>query len=343
MFRFANPELLYLLLLIPLLLGLVYYSHRHRQRLISYLGDRDLILRLVPDYSIKRNRVKYSIVLVALVLCIVMLARPQFGSKTEHIKRQGIEVIFCLDVSNSMMAEDITPSRLEKAKRLMTQLIDERSNDKVGVIVFAGDAFTQIPITDDYVSAKMFMSSINTSIVPTQGTAIGSAIDLAIHSFGSSDKGNAKNKGRAIIVITDGENHEDDAVEAAKMASSLGITVGVVGIGSPQGAPIPMSGLMSFKKDENGETVISKLNEQMCSEVAKAGKGIYVRADNSNNARKVISKMLDTIAKSDIDSKIYSEYDEQFQVFGFIALVLLLAELFISERRNKWFDKIKIF
>lgn len=242
-----------------------------------------------------------------------------------------------------MMAEDITPSRLEKAKRLMTQLIDERSNDKVGVIVFAGDAFTQIPITDDYVSAKMFMSSINTSIVPTQGTAIGSAIDLAIHSFGSSDKGNAKNKGRAIIVITDGENHEDDAVEAAKMASSLGITVGVVGIGSPQGAPIPMSGLMSFKKDENGETVISKLNEQMCSEVAKAGKGIYVRADNSNNARKVISKMLDTIAKSDIDSKIYSEYDEQFQVFGFIALVLLLAELFISERRNKWFDKIKIF
>ena len=274
-----------------------------------------------------------------------MIARPQFGSKIENVKRQGIEVIFALDVSNSMMAEDVTPNRLEKAKRMMMQLIDARGDDKVGLIVFAGDAYTQIPITNDYVSAKMFMSSINTSLVPTQGTSIGEAIDLATKSFGGDKEDNgAKAKvGRAIVVITDGENHEDDAVEAAKMAASMGIIVNVVGIGSPQGAPIPQPGLMSFKKDEHGEVVVTKLNEPMCMNIAQAGNGIYVRVDNSNNAQKVIEKALDTMAKSDVESKVYSEYDEQFQFFAFLILLLLVAELFISEKRNKFFDNIKIF
>lgn len=345
MFRFANPEYLYLLFLLPVVCVVLWYSHRRRQKLIRKIGDKSLLLQLVPDFSSTRRKLKMGLIITAMALTIVMIARPQFGSKIENVKRQGIEVIFALDVSNSMMAEDVTPNRLEKAKRMMMQLIDARGDDKVGLIVFAGDAYTQIPITNDYVSAKMFMSSINTSLVPTQGTSIGEAIDLATKSFGGDkeDNGDKAKVGRAIVVITDGENHEDDAVEAAKMAASMGIIVNVVGIGSPQGAPIPQPGLMSFKKDEHGEVVVTKLNEPMCMNIAQAGNGIYVRVDNSNNAQKVIEKALDTMAKSDVESKVYSEYDEQFQFFAFLILLLLAAELFISEKRNKFFDNIKIF
>lgn len=345
MFRFANPEYLYLLFLLPVVCVVLWYSHRRRQKQIRKIGDKSLLLQLVPDFSSTRRKLKMGLIITAMALTIVMIARPQFGSKIENVKRQGIEVIFALDVSNSMMAEDVTPNRLEKAKRMMMQLIDARGDDKVGLIVFAGDAYTQIPITNDYVSAKMFMSSINTSLVPTQGTSIGEAIDLATKSFGGDkeDNGDKANVGRAIVVITDGENHEDDAVEAAKMAASMGIIVNVVGIGSPQGAPIPQPGLMSFKKDEHGEVVVTKLNEPMCMNIAQAGNGIYVRVDNSNNAQKVIEKALDTMAKSDVESKVYSEYDEQFQFFAFLILLLLVAELFISEKRNKFFDNIKIF
>ncbi len=345
MFRFANPEYLYLLFLLPVVCVVLWYSHRRRRELIKKIGDKSLLLQLVPDFSPIRRKLKMGLIITAMALSIIMIARPQFGSKIENVKRQGIEVIFALDVSNSMMAEDVTPNRLEKAKRMMMQLIDARGDDKVGLIVFAGDAYTQIPITNDYVSAKMFMSSINTSMVPTQGTSIGEAIDLATKSFGSVDQNNGEKSkvGRAIVVITDGENHEDDAVEAAKMAASMGIIVNVVGIGSPQGAPIPQPGLMSFKKDERGEVVVTKLNEPMCMNIAQAGNGIYVRVDNSNNAQKVIEKALDTMAKSDVESKVYSEYDEQFQFFAFLILLLLAAELFISEKRNKFFDNIKIF
>lgn len=345
MFRFANPEYLYLLFLLPVVCVVLWYSHRRRRELIRKIGDKSLLLQLVPDFSSTRRKLKMGLIITAMALTIVMIARPQFGSKIENVKRQGIEVIFALDVSNSMMAEDVTPNRLEKAKRMMMQLIDARGDDKVGLIVFAGDAYTQIPITNDYVSAKMFMSSINTSLVPTQGTSIGGAIDLATKSFGGDkeDSGDKAKVGRAIVVITDGENHEDDAVEAAKMAASMGIIVNVVGIGSPQGAPIPQPGLMSFKKDEHGEVVVTKLNEPMCMNIAQAGNGIYVRVDNSNNAQKVIEKALDTMAKSDVESKVYSEYDEQFQFFAFLILLLLVAELFISEKRNKFFDNIKIF
>ena len=345
MFRFANPEYLYLLFLLPVVCVVLWYSHRRRRELIKKIGDKSLLLQLVPDFSPARRKLKLGLIITAMVLTIVMIARPQFGSKIENVKRQGIEVIFALDVSNSMMAEDVTPNRLEKAKRMMMQLIDARGDDKVGLIVFAGDAYTQIPITNDYVSAKMFMSSINTSLVPTQGTSIGEAIDLATKSFGGDkeDNGDKAKVGRAIVVITDGENHEDDAVEAAKMAASMGIIVNVVGIGSPQGAPIPQPGLMSFKKGEHGEVVVTKLNEPMCMNIAQAGNGIYVRVDNSNNAQKVIEKALDTMAKSDVESKVYSEYDEQFQFLAFLILLLLVAELFISEKRNKFFDNIKIF
>jgi Ca-activated chloride channel homolog len=237
-----------------------------------------------------------------------------------------------------MMAQDVQPNRLEKAKQVLSKLIDGMNDDKIGLVVFAGDAYTQLPITADYVSAKMFLSSISTQMVQRQGTAIGTAIDLAIKSFGPKNK-----VARAIIVITDGENHEDDAVAAAKLAAENDIVVYVIGMGKPDGAPIPVPGTMSFWKDKDGNVVVSKLNEQMCKELAIAGKGLYVHADNSSSAFRVITRELDKMAKSDIKTSVFSEYNEQFQSFAILALLLLLIDFFIFDRINKSLTRFKIF
>ena len=237
-----------------------------------------------------------------------------------------------------MLAEDVAPNRLEKAKQMLGKLTDGFTDDKVGLIVFAGDAFTQLPITSDYISAKMFLSSINPSMVSTQGTAIGAAINLAVRSFTPSETSD-----KAIILITDGENHEDDAAGAAKAAAEKGIHVNIVGMGDPKGAPIPIPGSNHYMKDKEGNVVITKLSEQMCQEIAASGDGMYVRADNSNAALKALQKEIDKMNKSELDSKVYSEYDEQFQVFAWIALVLLIVEYLMLDRKNRIFRKIKLF
>ncbi len=270
---------------------------------------------------------------------IIVLAQPQFGTKVENVKRQGIEVMIAMDVSNSMMAQDVQPSRLENAKQILSKMVDNMTNDKVGLVVFAGDAYTQLPITVDYVSAKMFLSSISPQLVPRQGTAIGSAIDLAIKSFGTKEN----KAGRAIIVITDGENHEDDAVGAAKLAAENNIAVHVIGMGKPEGSPIPVPGTISFWKDKDGNVVVSKLNEDMCKKIAEAGKGIYVRADNTSNAYRLVNKELDTLAKSDIKTSVFSDYNEQFQSFAMLALLLLVFDFFVFDRINKRLSRYKIF
>jgi Ca-activated chloride channel family protein len=338
MFRFAHPEYLFLLLLIPLLIAVFIYTGIHKRRDLKQFGNPELLAQLMPNVSFIRPQVKFYLQLAAIVLIIIVLAQPQFGTKVETVKRQGIEVMIALDVSNSMLAQDIQPSRLDKSKQVLSKLVDGMSEDKIGLIVFAGDAYTQLPITVDYVSAKMFFSSISPQLVPRQGTAIGSAIDLAIKSFGT--KGEA---GRAIIVITDGENHEDDAIGAAKLAAENGIAVHVIGMGKPDGAPIPVSGTMSFWKDKEGNVVVSKLNEQMCKDIAAAGKGVYVRADNTNAAFRVVNKELDTLAKSDLKTSVFSDYNEQFQSFALLALLLLILDFFIFERRNKRLSRFKIF
>jgi Ca-activated chloride channel family protein len=338
MFRFAHPEYLYLLLLVPVLIGVFIYTKIQKKRNIRKFGNPDLLAELMPNVSIIRPQVKFYLQLVAVFLLIIVLAQPQFGTKVEKEKRHGIEVIIALDVSNSMMAQDVLPSRLEKAKQVLSQLVDGMTNDKIGLVVFAGDAYTQLPITVDYVSAKMFLSTISPQLVPRQGTAIGSAIDLSIKSFGSKSQA-----GRAIIVITDGENHEDDAVGAAKLAAENNIMVDVIGMGKSDGAPIPVPGTMSFWKDKNGNVVVSKLNESMCKDIALAGKGIYVHADNSNSAFRIISKELDTLAKSDIKTSNFSDYNEQFQSFALLALIILIIDLFVFDRKNKRLSKFKIF
>jgi Ca-activated chloride channel family protein len=338
MLRLAHPEFLFLLLLIPVLIGVFVYTNMLKSKNIKKFGTPELLAQLMPNVSTFRPQVKFYFQLLAIFLLTIVLAQPQFGTKVENSKRKGIEVMIALDVSNSMMAQDVQPSRLEKAKQVLSRLIDGMNDDKIGLVVFAGDAYTQLPITADYVSAKMFLSSISTQMVQRQGTAIGSAIDLAIKSFGPKER-----TGRAIIVITDGENHEDDAVGAAKLATDNNMVVHVIGMGKPDGAPIPVPGTMSFWKDKDGNVVVSKLNEQMCKEIAVAGKGLYVRADNSSNAFRVITSALDKMAKSDIKSTVFSEFNEQFQSFALLALLILIIDFFVFDRRNKRLTRIKIF
>ena len=338
MFRFAHPDFLYLFLILPALVLFYIYALIWKRRAIKRYGNPSLLKALMPDRSTKRQYLKFGLLLAAMAMLIVVIAGPQFGSKLETVKRQGIEIMVCLDVSNSMLAEDVAPNRLDKAKQMLGKLTDGFTDDKVGLIVFAGDAFTQLPITSDYISAKMFLSSINPSMVSTQGTAIGAAINLAVRSFTPSETSD-----KAIILITDGENHEDDAVGAAKAAAEKGIHVNIVGMGDPKGAPIPIQGSNNYMKDKEGNVVITKLSEQMCQEIAASGNGMYVRADNSNAALKALQKEIDKMNKSELDSKVYSEYDEQFQVFAWIAFVLLIAEYLILDRKNRIFRKIKLF
>ena len=318
MFRFEEPAYLYLLLLLPLLAIFYLYSNYRKRKAIRRFGDPELMASLMPGVSKYRPDVKFTLVWITVGLFSVLLARPQFGSKLETVKRQGIEVIIALDISNSMLAQDVQPSRLEKAKRLVSQLVDKMQNDKVGMIVFAGDAFTQLPITSDYISAKMFLETITPSLISKQGTAIGAAIDLATRSFTPQE-----GVGKTVILITDGENHEGGVDEAINRATEKGIQVNVLGVVSPDG--------------------VTRLNEQMCQEVAQKGKGIYVRVDNTNNAQKTISKEIDKLAKADVETKVYTDFNEQFQAVAWIILILLLGEMLILESKNPLFRNIHLF
>lgn len=338
MFRFAHPIYLYLLAILPVLVFFRIYISVVKKKAIKRFGDPTLVWQLMPEVSRKRERLKYWLFFAAIGVTVFLIAGPQFGSKLETIKKKGVEIMICLDVSNSMMAEDIQPNRLEKAKQMLSRMTDSFTDDKVGLIVFAGDAFTQLPITSDYISAKMFMSSINPSMISTQGTAIGSAINLAMRSFTPNEQ-----SGKTILLITDGENHEDDAVKAAAAAADKGVKVNIVGIGLPKGAPIPLNGSNEYLKDGSGNVVITQLNEQMCQEIAAAGKGIYIRADNTNSALRALQSEINKMDKAELESKVYSEYDEQFQVLAWIVLILLIAEYLILERKNRIFRKVKLF
>ena len=338
MFRFAHPDFLYLLFVLPALVAFYVYAMLLKKKAIKKYGNPELLAELMPEVSPGRQHLKFWLLFGAITMVIFVIAGPQFGSKLETVKRQGIEVMVCLDVSNSMLAEDVSPNRLEKAKQMLAKLTDGFKDDKMGLIVFAGDAFTQLPITSDYISAKMFLSSINPSMVTSQGTAIGAAINLALRSFTPSETSD-----KTIILITDGENHEDDAVKAAAAAAEKNIHVNIVGMGDPKGSPIPVAGANNYMKDKDGNVVITKLNEQMCQEIVAAGMGLYVRADNTNSALKALQKELDKMSKSELDSKVYSEYNEQFQTLAWIALVLLLVDFFVLDRKNRAFKKVKLF
>ncbi len=338
MFRFEDPIYLYLLVLIPILALIRFISYRNQKKRLRKFGDITLLKGLMPDVSRLRPSVKFWILQGALALLIVMLARPQLGTKISHEKRVGIETIIVMDISNSMRAEDIVPSRLDRSKMMVENLVDHFSNDKIGLIVFAGDAFVQLPITSDHVSAKMFLSSIDPSMIATQGTDIARAIDMATHSF-TQEEG----IGKAIVVITDGEDHEGGAVESAKAAKDNGMRVYVLGVGSVNGAPVPIPGTGDYMKDNAGNTVMSALNEDMCKEVAQAGGGAYIHVENNSAAQEQLDNELDKLSKKETTSTMYSEFDEQFQAFGILALILLILEICIFDRKNPLLKNISLF
>ena len=338
MFRFADPIYLYLLAVIPVLAIIRFITYRNQKKRLRKFGDPQLLRSLMPDVSRFRPAVKFWILQGALAMLVVMLARPQFGTKISNEQRTGIETIIAMDISNSMLAEDITPSRLDRSKMMVENLVDHFTNDKIGLLVFAGDAFVQLPITSDYVSAKMFLSSIDPSMMATQGTDIARAIDMATHSF-TQEEG----IGKAIIVITDGEDHEGGALESAKAAKDAGMRVYVLGVGSTQGAPIPIPGTGDYMKDNTGNTVMSALNEDMCRQVAQAGGGAYIHVENNSAAQDQLDNELNKLAKKETTSTVYSEFDEQFQAVAILALLLLILEICIYDRRNPLLKRLSLF
>lgn len=328
MIHFAQAQYLIFLLLIPFFFLIFAVVLKLRQRRIRKFGDENLVRQLMPSYAKGKAWVRLSLFAVGFFFFVIGLARPQIGAKLKEHETRGAEIMIALDVSNSMLAEDYSPNRLERAKLAISRLVDKLRDDRIGLIVFAGNSFVQLPITTDYVSAKMFLNSISTGSVPVQGTAIGEAISTAIRSFSAQSE-----KSRAIIIITDGENHEDDPVSAAKQAAEMGIRVFTIGVGSPEGKPIPMDG--ELLKDKDGNIVVTRLEESMLQEIAAAGNGVYVRAGNSEFG---LNPIIDDIRKMEDEkysSIVFEEYDEQFMYFLGIALFFFVIEMLVGDRRSK--------
>ncbi len=340
LFRFANPDFLYLLLLLPVMVIFFIINGIRKRKALRRLGNVQVVNSLMPEVSRTRPLLKFILVSVAFLACVIVLARPQFGSKIEDVKKEGVEVIIALDVSNSMLAEDIQPNRLTRAKQAISRLVDNLDNDRIGLIVFAGDAYTQLPVTTDYVSAKMFLSTIGPDMVPKQGTAIGAAIDLGIRSFSPGE-----GKSKAMVIITDGENHEDDPVASAEEAAKAGIIIHTIGIGSTDGVPVPVvvNGRRDYLKDESGNTVISKLDEEILKKIAISTNGNYVRASNSNIGLDEIFNQIKKMKKQELESTMYTEYNDQFQIFAAIAIFFLIAEFIIMDRKNRTLANIRLF
>ena len=328
MINFAQSQYLLLLLLIPFFFLIQALVLKMRRRRLRRFGDEMLVKQLMPSYTVSKLWVRLSLFSIGFFFFVIGLSRPQIGAKLKEHETKGAEIMIVLDVSNSMLAEDYSPNRLDRAKLAISRLVDKLRDDRVGLIVFAGSSFVQLPITTDYVSAKMFLGSISNESVPVQGTAIGEAINTAMRSFSAQSE-----KSRAIIVITDGENHEDDPVAAAKQAAEMGARVFAIGVGSPEGKPIPMNG--ELLKDKDGEIVVTRLDEKVLQDVAAAGNGVYVRAGNSEFG---LNPIIDDIRKMDderYNSIVFEEYDEQFMYFLAIALFFFVLEMFVGDRRSR--------
>ncbi|MCI6279551.1 MAG: VWA domain-containing protein [Porphyromonas sp.] len=335
--RFLYPELLFLLLL-PVLLAVpvLYRTHVQRKKLKEF-GRTDLVRDLMPDLSLRRKLGKDLILLFAFTLMILALARPQMGAKTEKVKLEGIEMMVALDISNSMRATDASPSRLALARNIVSRMIDKMSNNKIGLIFFAGDAFVQMPITTDFISAKMFLDNASPDLIEAQGTEIGKAVRMARRSFSKDNK--AK---KAIVIITDGENHDGNAIGEVEAAKKEGILVSVIGVGTEEGGPIKMDD-GNYLTDENGQMVVTKLNTGMAKEIASAAGGVFIHAEDVSGSVRAIQKSLEKLEKTELESTIYSAYNEVYQYFLFPAILLLVLEFVILDRKNRYFERMKLF
>lgn len=341
MFRFENPDYFYLLLLIPALTLLFVLARIRRQRNLKQWGDEKLLSGLIPEYSSSRPVFRFIVWNLAFVMLIIAAANPQIGSKLVKVKQKGIDMMVCLDVSNSMLAQDAKPNRLENAKLAITKLVDQLKGDRIGIVVFAGKAYMQLPITSDYAAARMFISKISTDLVPTQGTAIAEAIRMAHESLTS------ETRSKAIIIITDGEDHEGNVMEEAEKASADGIRIYTLGIGTPEGAPIPIIGpdgsVEGYRKDREGNTIMTWLDEITLQKIASTGNGIYIRSANTNQALRKIFEEIGKLEKTEFDTRLFSEYDNRFHYFLWIALALLVTELFISLRKSRLWSRLNLF
>ena len=337
MFRFESPIYLYVLLLIPVLTVIYVLMQLKAKQQIKKFGDLGLMRPLMPDVSPMRRHTKFALLMLALGLLTVVLARPQYGTRNEEVKRSGIEVVIAVDVSNSMLCKDVNPSRLEKSKMIVSKLVEQFDEDRVALVAFAGSAITLLPMTSDYVSAKMFLDQLNPATISVQGTNMAEAITRATAGFSKK-----KNVGRALILITDAEDNEEGAIEAAKEAKKEGIQIFVLSVGTSQGGPIPMDD-GTHKKDLSGNTVITKLNEQVGKSIAQAGGGLYIHVDHTDMAQSILEKEIEKMQKEDISTSMYSEYDEQFVAVALLLFIVLAIELCIMERQNHWLGKIKLF
>lgn len=341
MFKFEHHIYFYAFTAIPLMVLLVMIYFISRRRKLARLGDHELVKQLIP-YSAKRKRtLKVIIFLLAFSSLILAICNLQTGSKLTEVKREGADIIVCIDVSNSMLAQDLQPNRLTRAKYALEKMIDALEGDRLGLVIFAGEAYVQLPITTDYNAAKLFLESINTGMVPVQGTNLEAAINKAAESFGS-DVG----KNRAIILITDGENHESEAIEAAEEWSKKGIMISTIGIGSPNGVPIPImeNGVIKgYKKDQDGQTIVTKLNSDLLKTIAAKGNGVYVQASQADVGLGAVLGKINELDKAQIESKMYTDYEDQFQWFLGLALVLFFVEFMISERVSEWYKKLNLF
>ncbi len=336
MFRFANIEFLYLLILIPLLVAVLAFVSMRRKRLLARFGNVELLKTLMPDFSRSRQRLKAALYLMALTLLILAAARPQLGSKLREVKAEGVEMMLVVDVSNSMLAEDFEPNRLERTKYAIQKLFESLKQERVGLVAFAGEPKVQLPITSDYRMAQAFTRRLSTSLVAEQGTAIGRALELAMLSYSSQSE-----RSRVMVLITDGENHEDDAIEAAEKAAAQGIKIYTIGIGTPEGAPIQIDG--EFVRDEEGEMVVSKLGEQMLEQIAATTDAAYVRATKQSIGLEEIVKSINAMERTELTTMRYEEYNEQYQYLLGAALLLLLLDSLILSRRNPRLRKLNIF
>jgi Ca-activated chloride channel family protein len=339
MFEFGHTEYLHLLWILPLLLAIFFVSRKITVKRLERYANRTMVKRLAPMRAPAKMWWKMVLVTLALGFIIVAISRPRFGTHLKEVDRQGKELVIALDVSRSMLANDIQPSRLGRAKQAVIKLLDNLKNDRVSLIVFAGKAYTQLPLTSDYPAAKMFISSIDTEMLPQQGTAIGEAIGHGIKSFSPGEE-----KNKALIIITDGENHEGNALEMAEEAVKKGIRIYTIGMGLPKGGPIPVKGRSNeFHKDRNGNVVITKLNEGMLQQIAAAGEGSYIRANNIRSGLNALFNEIDELEQAEMKSQVYADYNEQFQFAAWIALLLLVLEFFLLDRKNKYLVNLKLF
>ena len=339
MFRFGNPEYLWLFAAMPLLLAVYLYLNIRKRKDVQKMGNLSTLRMMMPELSLKRSYLKFWLIFAALCTGIFLVARPQFGTKVETVEKEGIELVIAIDVSNSMLATDLSPDRLSRARQILSRLIDVRRNDKVALIVFAGEAYVQMPLTSDTQSAKIFLNTIDPSLVPVQGTAIAQAISLGLTSFSTDEE-----VSRAMVIITDGEDHEGNATQLAAQAADAGVMINVLGVGSPEGSPLPGSSPGSnYLTDNEGNVVVSRLNEEMAMDIARNGGGLYVRADNSNTAIRALEAQLDELETTRTASLSYSEYDEQFPLLGWILLVILLVEVLIYDKKNRLFRNVRLF